>query len=43
MNFPLNNSSNGCFAVSYHTFEAIKYYMKLVNTGNDKMILYAYN
>ena len=43
VNFPLNNSSNGCFAVSYHTFEAIKYYMKLVNTGNDKMILYAYN
>ncbi len=42
MNFPLNNSSNGCFSVSYHTFNAIKYYMKLVNIGNDKMILYAY-
>ena len=38
VNFPLTNSSKGCFAVSYHTYEAIKFYMKY-----NKIILYAYN
>ena len=41
-NFPLSNASKGCFAVSRHTYEKIKHYMRLVNTGNNKMILYAY-
>ena len=39
VNFPLNNSSNGCFAVSYHTFEAIKYYM-LNDSDKTKLIAY---
>lgn len=42
MNFPLTKASEGCFAVSYHTYEAIKYYMKLNNSTSNKTILYAY-
>lgn len=41
-NFPLTDASNGCFAVSYHTYKKIKQYMRLANVGNDKMVLYAY-
>lgn len=41
-NFPLTDASNGCFAVSYHTYKKIKQYMRLANVGKDKMVLYAY-
>ena len=43
VNFPLTRASEGCFAVSYHTYNQIKYYMELNKTGHNKTILYAYN
>lgn len=43
MNFPLTKASEGCFAVSYHTYRAIKYYMNLNSNSLNKTILYAYN
>lgn len=39
MNFPLTKASEGCFAVSYHTYYMVKHYMNI----NNKIILYAYN
>lgn len=39
MNFPLTKASEGCFAVSYHTYNTIRRYMNI----NNKIILYAYN
>lgn len=39
LNFPLTNASEGCFAVSYPTFEYLKRYWK--ESGHD-MCLYAY-
>ena len=42
LNFPLTKASEGCFAVSYHTYEAIKYYMMLDSNKNRKTQLIAY-
>lgn len=41
VNFPLTNASKGCFAVSYHTFEAIKSHLKL-GKQSHKPLLIAY-
>ncbi len=40
VNFPLTKASEGCFAVSYHTYEAIKYYMKKDPNHKTKLIAY---
>lgn len=40
MNFPLTKASEGCFAVSYHTYETIKYYMKKDPNHKTKLIAY---
>ena len=42
VNFPLTKASEGCFAVSYHTYLKIKSYMKLNRSSQNKTILYAY-
>ena len=41
MNFPLTKASEGCFAVSWHTYNAIKYCMNH-ECENDKTVLIAY-
>ena len=40
MNFPLTKASQGCFAVSYHTYNAIKHYMKDDPNHKTKLIAY---
>lgn len=40
VNFPLTKASEGCFAVSYHTYEAIKFYMNQDSDHKTKLIAY---
>lgn len=40
VNFPLTKASEGCFAVSYHTYEAIKFYMNQDSNHKTKLIAY---
>ena len=40
VNFPLTKASEGCFAVSYHTYERIKYYMEKDSNHKTKLIAY---
>ena len=40
VNFPLTKASEGCFAVSYHTYNAIKSYMKQDSNHKTKLIAY---
>ena len=40
VNFPLTKASEGCFAVSYHTYERIKYYMEKDSNHKTKLIVY---
>jgi len=40
VNFPLTKASEGCFAVSYHTYNAIKSYMKQDTKHKTKLIAY---
>ena len=42
VNFPLSKASEGCFSVSYHTYHAIKKYMKTNSSGKCKTTLRAY-
>ena len=42
VNFPLTKASEGCFAVSYHTYYAIKRYMERDKSANCKTTLIAY-
>ncbi|MBR6981227.1 MAG: murein L,D-transpeptidase catalytic domain family protein [Prevotella sp.] len=41
-NFPLTKASEGCFAVSHHTYHAIKKYMEIDKDANCKTTLIAY-
>ena len=40
VNFPLTKASEGCFAVSYHTYNAIKSYMIQDTKHKTKLIAY---
>ena len=42
LNFPLTNASEGCFAVSYHTYNTIKYYMAHEPEGNKLTLIAHY-
>lgn len=42
-NFPLTKASEGCFAVSHHTYHAIKKYMEADKGNNCKTTLIAYD